>query len=118
MSNRMMAFGILALALLSMSAAVEAKEKTGNVPPQIRKIGDIVIYQNEQFYCAFPSIVRQPKGELLVAFRRAPNRRVLGEKGYSHTDANSQLMLVRSKDSGKTWSREPELMCARPFGGS
>jgi hypothetical protein len=84
----------------------------------IRKVEDIVIYQSEKFYCAFPSIVRRPDGELLVAFRRAPNRRLLGEKGYSHTDANSQLVSVRSKDGGKAWTREPALIFAHPFGGS
>ena len=60
----------------------------------------------------------RPNGELILAFRRAPDRRSLGEKHVSHTDANSYLVLVRSHDDGKTWSREPELMYAHPFGGS
>ncbi len=63
-------------------------------------------------------MVKRPDGELLVAFRRAPDRRRLGEKSYSHTDPNSQLVLVRSRDEGKTWSRTPELLYAHPFGGS
>lgn len=77
----------------------------------------IVVYEDARFYAAFPSMVRRADGELLVAFRRAPERRVFGE-GVSHTDANSYLVLVRSKDAGKTWSREPELIHAHPFGGS
>ena len=41
----------------------------------MRKTGDIVIYRDERFYAAFPSIVRRREdGELLVAFRRAPDR--------------------------------------------
>jgi hypothetical protein len=84
----------------------------------LRKVEDIVIYEDEQFYSAFPSVVRRPDGELLVAFRRAPERRRLGEKRATHTDPNSQLVLVRSRDGGKTWDREPQLIFAHPFGGS
>jgi sialidase-1 len=84
----------------------------------LKKVEDIVIYENEQFYSAFPSIVRRADGELIVAFRRAPNWRDFGMKGFTHTDANSYLVLVRSKDNGKTWSKEPEMIFAHPFGGS
>lgn len=86
--------------------------------PLPRKVRDIVVYRDETFYSAFPSIVRRPDGELIVAFRRAPERRAIGEKSTSHTDANSYLVLVRSRDSAETWSREPELIYAHPFGGS
>lgn len=82
------------------------------------KLHDIVIYQDTNFYAAFPSIVRRPNGELLVAFRRAPERRVFEDGGITHTDPNSYLVLVRSTDDGRTWSREPELIYAHPFGGS
>jgi len=85
--------------------------------PAIRKVKDIVIYEDAKFYCAFPSVVKKPDGEWLVAFRRAPNRILLGEKGNSHTDANSYLVMVRSND-GETWSKIPELLYAHPFGGS
>lgn len=54
----------------------------------IRKGKDIVVYRDDKFYSAFPSIVRRRDGELLVAFRRAPERRLLGEKTISHTDSN------------------------------
>jgi hypothetical protein len=85
--------------------------------PEIRKIKDMVIYRDETFYSSFPSIVRRPDGELLVAFRRALDRRRLGENHVTHTDPNSYLELVRSKDSGQTWTT-PELLYANPFGGS
>jgi hypothetical protein len=100
------------------TAVVQSAMAADKASPVLRKVEDIVIYQNEKFYSAFPSIVRRPDGELLVAFRRAPNRRLVGEKGYTHTDSNSQLVLVRSRDNGKTWSSEPELLYAHPFGGS
>lgn len=85
---------------------------------EIRKLGDGVVYRDPAFHAAFPSIVRRPDGELLVAFRRAPDWRLFGAKDYSHTDANSQLVLVRSRDDGATWSAQPELILAHPYGGS
>lgn len=84
----------------------------------LRKVEDITIYADARFHCAFPSLVRRPDGELLVAFRRAPDRRLLGEKGVLHVDPNSYLVLVRSRDDGRTWSKEPQLIYSHPFGGS
>lgn len=86
--------------------------------PVITKEKDIIVYRNEQFYSAFPSIVKRESGELIVAFRRAPDRRVFGEGGSNHTDTNSYLVLVRSQDNGETWTTDPELILAHPFGGS
>jgi hypothetical protein len=83
-----------------------------------RVLGHVVVYEDPKFYCAFPSIVRRADGELLVAFRRAPDRRRFGEPGPTHTDANSYLVLVRSQDDGKTWTQEPQPLYAHPFGGS
>jgi len=86
---------------------------------QVKKTRDFVIYQNDKFYSAFPSLVVRKNGELLCAFRRAPSRRLLwGATRDTHTDPNSYLVLVRSKDGGKTWTKEPELVYAHPLGGS
>ncbi len=93
-------------------------EPAGQAAAGVRKLQDLVLYQDDKFYSSFPSIVRRPDGELLVAFRRAPERRVLGERSTSHTDPNSYLMLVRSRDEGQTWSPTPELLYAHPYGGS
>ncbi len=82
-----------------------------------RKIEDITIYKDEAFHAAFPSIARRPDGELLVAFRRAPDWRNFGAKGYTHTDPNSYLVLTRSKDDGKTWT-SPKVFFSHPYGGS
>ena len=107
----------LLLAALLLATLVPARGESKS-EPAIRKVQDLVIYQDDQFYSAFPSIVQRRNGELITAFRRAPNRKLLGEKGNSHTDPNSYLVLVRSRDDGKTWTEEPELIYAHPFGGS
>jgi hypothetical protein len=83
----------------------------------LRKIEDITIYRDERFHAAFPSVVRRPDGELLVAFRRAPDRRKLGEPSVTHTDPNSYLVLTRSRDDGRTWT-SPRIFYAHDFGGS
>jgi sialidase-1 len=105
---------LLATLLLVSLTLVRAENKS--VAP-VRKVTDVLIYQDDKFYSAFPSIVQRNDGELLVAFRRAPNRKLLGEKSNSHTDPNSQLVLVRSRDNGQTWSQSPQLIYAHPFGG-
>ncbi len=99
--------------LLCWAAPIRAAEPAG-----LRKIRDLVIYEDPKFHAAFPSVVRRPDGELLVAFRRAPDRKALGESRTSHVDPNSQLVLVRSADGGTTWTKQPQLLYAHAFGGS
>lgn len=84
----------------------------------IRKIKDIVIYRDSMFYSTFPSVITRPDGEILVAFRRAPERKIFGERGSSHVDPNSYLVMVRSSDNGETWTEKPDLIYSHPFGGS
>ncbi len=103
-------FVLLALALLSTTSH--------SAEPSVRKVRDVVIYADPLFHSAFPSVVQRPDGELLVAFRRAPNRLALGEGHNNHVDPNSYLMGVRSRDGGVTWTPTPELIYAHPFGGS
>lgn len=83
----------------------------------VRKLKDMVIYEDAKFHSAFPSVIKRADGEILVAFRRAPDRKVFGENGTSHVDPNSYLVMVRSRD-GETWTKEPDLIYAHPFGGS
>ena len=65
-----------------------------NPPPirasQLKKVKDLIVYKDDQFYSTFPSIVKRPNGELLVAFRRAPDRRRLGETAI-HAHRSQQL---------------------------
>ena len=63
-------------------------------------------------------MLRRANGEGQAAFRRGANCRLLGEEGPLLTDANSQLVLVRSRDQGESWGKEPELIYANPFVGS
>lgn len=85
----------------------------------MKKIRDFVVYSDDRFHSAFPSVVLRPDGELLCAFRRAPSQVFMyGAAKHRHTDANSYLVTVRSNDGGETWTKEPELMFAHPFGGS
>lgn len=89
------------------------------VSNRLNEIRNIVIYNDPSFYCIEPSILQRPDGELFVVFRRAPDRTVFGEKYRGgHIDGKSQLVMVRSKDNGKTWTNEPELIYAHPFGGT
>jgi sialidase-1 len=111
-------FGLVpGLLILALNPPVLANPPADPVSPGPRKTKDITVYSDARFYSSFPSIIARPGGELVVAFRRAPERRIFGEKHTTHTDANSYLMLVRSQDKAKTWS-EPELIHAHPFGGS
>jgi sialidase-1 len=86
--------------------------------PGVRKIKDIIIYKDSAFYASFPSVIKRPNGEIFVAFRRAPDRKIFGEKGTSHVDPNSYLVMVRSVDNGEIWTEKPELIYSHPYGGS
>jgi sialidase-1 len=96
----------------------EEKEMTNQLLSQnIKKIKDILIYEDTLFYASFPSVIKRPDGKLVVAFRRAPDRKIFGEKHTNHTDPNSYLVMVSSED-GENWTKKPELIYANPFGGS
>jgi hypothetical protein len=83
----------------------------------IRKVRDFIIYRDSSFYAAFPSVIKKPDGELLLAFRRAPDRKVFGEKSTNHVDPNSYLVSMISPDLADTWS-SAKLFYAHTFGGS
>ena len=102
----------------SIIEITDENQSSINRIPGVRKIKDIIIYKDSVFYASFPSVIKRPNGEILVAFRRAPDRKIFGEKGTSHVDPNSYLVMVRSSDNGDTWTKEPELIYSHPFGGS
>ncbi|MEO6874633.1 MAG: sialidase family protein [Opitutaceae bacterium] len=106
----------LVAGLLSLSV-IGANQLCAADAPSVSKVRDVVIYENPLFHSAFPSVIKRPDGELLVAFRRAPNRKALGEKENYHVDPNSYLVRVTSRD-GLTWSKEPTLIYADALGGS
>ncbi len=109
---------ILRACALGVGLGAFASAALGASAAGIKKVEDVVIYSDPTFHNAFPSVVRRPDGELLVAFRRAPDRRLFGEEKYTHTDPNSYLVMVRSKDDARTWTREPKMFFAHEFGGS
>src|SRR5690606_37967609 len=88
----------------------------GQTNSSIKKLKDMVIYEDSLFYNAFPSIVKTKKG-FLLSFRQAPDRRQLGAANNYHVDHNSYLVSLTSKD-GENWSKAPNLIYAHPFGGS
>jgi len=106
------------LACLFLVQACLVGPMSGAASSPLRKVRDVKIYEDPLYYSAFPSVVRRPDGELLLAFRRAPNRQALGEAKNNHVDPNSYLVSVRSRDGGATWTSEPELIHANPLGGS
>jgi sialidase-1 len=114
-TNSISAALILALTVAAINEGSDSNRKDRVYP--VRKVRDIVIYEDPRFYASFPSVVKSSTGEFLLAFRRAPERKAFGETGTSHVDPNSYLMLVRSMD-GENWTREPKLIYAHPFGGS
>lgn len=105
--------------LLLLLAAITALMSRGEqLAPGVDRVADVTIYADSAYFSAFPSVVRLDDGTLLTAFRRAPNRIMMGGDRNRHVDANSYLVAVRSTDGGRTWTREPQLMMAHPFGGS
>ncbi len=102
------------LMLSVIAGGISAKDT--KTTPGAHKIKDVVIYADSMFYVAFPSVVKSGD-EYLVAFRRAKNRVFFKEPFPTHTDENSYLVMLRSKD-GENWTKNPELIYANPFGGS
>ena len=102
----------------SLLAINEKPQYLGDSILGVRKVKDIVIYKDSLFFSTFPSVITRPDGEVLVAFRRAPDRKIFGEPRTNHVDPNSYLVMVRSGDNGETWTQNPELIYSHPFGGS
>tara|TARA_R110002049_G_scaffold28018_4_gene96647 strand:+ start:63486 stop:64739 length:1254 start_codon:yes stop_codon:yes gene_type:complete len=96
----------------------EKAQYLGDSTLGVRKIKDLVIYKDSMFFSTFPSVIKRPDGKILVAFRRAPDRKIFGESGTNHVDPNSYLVSVQSSDNGETWTKNPELIYSHPFGGS
>lgn len=85
---------------------------------KIEKVKNVIIYEDSQYYSSFPSVVKSDEGDFIVAFRRAPERKLFGENGSSsHVDPNAYLVSVRSKD-GEIWTKDTDHIYAHPFGGS
>lgn len=97
---------------------VQSMDLATDTVPGVRKVKDIVIYEDATYFSSFPSVIKKEDGEIVVAFRRAPDRKVFGEDGTWHVDPNSYLVSVYSRDNGQSWSTKPDLIYAHDFGGS
>ncbi len=84
----------------------------------VKKLKDVIVYSDDEYYASFPSVVCRPDGSLLLAFRRAPERRMRPNGVTTHADPNSWLMQVRSDDNGETWSAEPTQVFVHPRAGN
>lgn len=109
-------FSVLAAVMCLGCSSNQNGPKEGKIV-SLEKVKDVMIYQDSMFYSAFPSVIRRQDGNYMVAFRRAPDRKVFGEKGSLHVDPNSYLVAVESED-GENWTPSPKLIYAHPFGGS
>lgn len=106
---------LLALIIILLSPSIELFAQQGEAP--VTKVKDFIIYEDSTYYSSFPSIIKKTDGEFLLAFRRAPERRMFGEERTNHLDPNSYLVSLTSKD-GENWTKNPELIYAHAFGGS
>jgi sialidase-1 len=111
-------FRFLRTVVLVLAIILGAELPAAKAQSVMHKVRDLIIYEDARFHSAFPSVVKRPDGEVLVAFRRAPNRLMYGEKYNYHVDPNSYLVTVSSRDAGLTWTPEPRLLYADAFGGS
>ena len=76
-------FSALVIGVFFCLTFCTTREKHNNLVKHlgIEKIKDVVIYEDSQFYSSFPSVVKNGKNDFIVAFRRAPDRRIFNEKG-------------------------------------
>ena len=56
----------LSLLWFSMASVATAQEIAEDILPGVRKVQDIVIYQEDGFYTSFPSIAKRNDGELIL----------------------------------------------------
>lgn len=75
---------------------------------RLGKLEDLIVCKDEH-YNAFPSILALPGGDLLVAFRQAPDRLGRFPQGL-HVDPAARAVYVRSTDNGRTWDAKPTVL--------
>jgi len=83
----------------------------------LEKINDLVIYDREGDFNAFPSIARAADGSYLLAFRHAPDRRAEYDGLITHNDPDSMTCVMKSTDGCQTWG-EPRTLPRLPGCGA
>ena len=112
----------LAFALVLCSASCGGGDPAGGeIIPEIggmrlEKIRDLVIYDREGDFNAFPSLARLPGGSYLLAFRHAPDRRETHDGLVTHTDPDSVTYVIKSTDGCETWSEPREIRWLPGYG--
>jgi hypothetical protein len=65
----------------------------------------VIIQKDPNIYSAFPDLLRLKNGDLVVVFRETDFR------GWAtHIDPSSRIVLMRSKDEGRTWPVENKVV--------
>lgn len=74
----------------------------------IRKIRDVVLYRDDDYYCGpGPAVVAYPDGEMAAVFRR--HRSWTNDVLQAHVHPTTEQCLIRSTDGGETWSAPPRV---------
>jgi hypothetical protein len=86
-------FGSLFLATLLLCSCLSCSHTS--VEPQRRAdvIRHLSIYESPSEYCAWPSLTKTSRGDLIVLFTRSEE----------HLGPDGAILLSRSTDNGKTW---------------
>lgn len=84
----------------------------------VRKVCDVVIHSDPDFYSSFPSVICRDDGRLVVGFRRAPERRMRTGGTVTHADPNSWMVQVTSDDNAASWSQRPTVISIHPRAGN
>lgn len=114
---RLLIIHILGICFINnITCQVRLKDNNINVNT-FKKIKDIIIFKDTNYYTSFPSVIKKDDGVLLLVFRSAPDRRLLGNQVQDHLDPHSYIKYVESHDDGESWT-DPKLLFAHPYAGS
>ena len=89
-----------------------------NTPSDLRHV---TVYRDPEgkWNAAFPEIVCTSNGDLVVAFRLAPDPPTIvnGARVHPHDDPLARGAIIRSTDGGQTWDPATYRLLAEPLGG-
>ena len=95
---RLLIIHILGICFINnITCQVRLKDNNINVNT-FKIIKDIIIFKDTNYYTSFPSVIKKDDGVLLLVFRSAPDRRLLGNQVQDHLDPHSYIKYVESHD--------------------
>jgi hypothetical protein len=86
---------ILKLVSIVLLFLLTAKINGQIINTNIEIVKNLVVYEENGIYCAWPMMIQADNGDLLVSFCVAEE----------HVSPTGKIVLVRSTDKGKTWSK-------------